>query len=199
MSKEKDDSNARKGSGVGGFWTLTFVALMAVGVAMLFTQRQKEIHLKEERMRNVLRSLIKQEKETSVTASNEDGGHQRGPKVAVGYGACRDLFVEAGQLLQRVGLSPPEEVGHFDQIGDGEQLRKMFAYFFKHGAAAEYEFFLTFRIMFASPTDRAPVPGFHGGRKNLIARNCDQSRSRIVSIKKFKSATLWMVFCWVSI
>ncbi|KAK9512538.1 hypothetical protein O3M35_000939 [Rhynocoris fuscipes] len=57
------------------------------------------------------------------------------PKVAVGYGACVDLYVNGNDLIpysDDIGL--PQ---HFDQINSLEELRKSFAYYFKNGAAAE--------------------------------------------------------------
>ncbi len=59
----------------------------------------------------------------------------RRPRVAVGYGACRDLFVRAEDIFGQERV--PEEPRHFAQIDNREQLNQMFAYFFQHGAAAE--------------------------------------------------------------
>ncbi|CAG9583033.1 unnamed protein product [Danaus chrysippus] len=57
------------------------------------------------------------------------------PKVALGYGACHDLFVNATSLLNAKDLSG--EPGHFSEITNKETFLKSFTYFFKHGAAAE--------------------------------------------------------------
>ncbi|CAG9788396.1 unnamed protein product [Diatraea saccharalis] len=57
------------------------------------------------------------------------------PKVALGYGACHDLFVNATQLLNFNELKGTPE--HFNEISNKEEFLKSFAYFFKHGAAAE--------------------------------------------------------------
>lgn len=57
------------------------------------------------------------------------------PKVAIGYGACTDVFVEAKYLL-----SYSDDMGqpkHFDEIKTEAELLKSFAYYFRHGAAAE--------------------------------------------------------------
>lgn len=57
------------------------------------------------------------------------------PRVAVGYGACHDVFVSATDLLKNNILKGTPE--HFDEIKNDIQLFKSFAYYFKHGAAAE--------------------------------------------------------------
>jgi ADP-dependent glucokinase len=59
----------------------------------------------------------------------------RQPKVALGYGACHDLFVNATLLLDFNDLKGNPE--HFNEISNKEEFLKSFTYFFKHGAAAE--------------------------------------------------------------
>ncbi|XP_076757743.1 ADP-dependent glucokinase [Xylocopa sonorina] len=57
------------------------------------------------------------------------------PKVAIGYGVCTDVYVNANDLLDY-----SEEIGrpqHFDEINTELELLKSFAYYFRHGAAAE--------------------------------------------------------------
>lgn len=57
------------------------------------------------------------------------------PRVALGYGACHDLFVNATALFSETGtLDAP---AHFNEISNKEELLRSFAYYFKHGAAAE--------------------------------------------------------------
>lgn len=57
------------------------------------------------------------------------------PRVALGYGACHDLFVNATALLDHRMLAG--EPRHFNEISSKDEFLKSFAYFFKHGAAAE--------------------------------------------------------------
>ncbi|XP_014206884.1 ADP-dependent glucokinase [Copidosoma floridanum] len=57
------------------------------------------------------------------------------PKVAVGYGICTDVYVKAESLLEYTDeMGQPQ---HFDEITTKEELLKSFAYYFRHGAAAE--------------------------------------------------------------
>lgn len=76
------------------------------------------------RLRNVLQGLIEVENQFESET----------PKVAVGYGACNDLFVNGLEFLEYDGSITPE---HYDDINSVEELKKMFVYFFRHGAAAE--------------------------------------------------------------
>lgn len=57
------------------------------------------------------------------------------PRVALGYGACHDLFVNATSLLDHRMLSG--EPRHVNEILNKSEFLSSFAYFFKHGAAAE--------------------------------------------------------------
>ncbi|OAD62563.1 ADP-dependent glucokinase [Eufriesea mexicana] len=57
------------------------------------------------------------------------------PTVAIGYGMCTDVYVNAKELLNY-----SEQVGrpqHFNEINTELELLKSFAYYFRHGAAAE--------------------------------------------------------------
>jgi ADP-dependent glucokinase len=56
-------------------------------------------------------------------------------RVAVGYGACIDIFVNAADLLGNE--PPPKTPSHASQINTKKDLLETFAYFFSHGAAAE--------------------------------------------------------------
>ena len=57
------------------------------------------------------------------------------PKVAIGYGICTDVFVNAKDLLKHSpNVGNPQ---HFDEINTDLELLKSFAYYFQHGAAAE--------------------------------------------------------------
>lgn len=70
-----------------------------------------------------------------LESENKVGSGKLQPKVALGYGACHDLFVNATSLLDYKDLKGNPE--HFNEISSKEEFLKSFAYFFKHGAAAE--------------------------------------------------------------
>ena len=70
--------------------------------------------------------MLKQEKKADVSPN---------VRVAVGYGACVDIFVNAADLLG--AEQPPKTPSHASQISTKKDLLETFAYFFSHGAAAE--------------------------------------------------------------
>ncbi len=105
-------------------------ALLALGMALLavFYKRNLDEDILRSRMSAVLDSLLTQETQISETLLPR-------PRVAIGYGSCTDVFVNAADLLEDVAV--PEKPRHYNHIGDRTQLYEMFAYFFQHGAAAE--------------------------------------------------------------
>ena len=78
------------------------------------------------RLDTVLNSLLIQEKSVQVSAP---------VKIAVGYGACKDIFVDAKHVL--ADKLPQKSPQNYNEITNFEELLQMFAYFFSHGAAAE--------------------------------------------------------------
>lgn len=70
-----------------------------------------------------------------LESENKVAAGTRQPRVALGYGACHDLFVNATSLLNYKDLTGAPE--HFNEISSNEEFLKSFTYFFKHGAAAE--------------------------------------------------------------
>lgn len=102
----------------------TFISVLFVVIA-LFYRRQVDDVLKD-RLNSILEGLVKVEKQCSVDTR---------PKVAVGYGACNDLFINGKELLKYDAVAESPE--HFNEISSTEELLKTYAYFFRHGAAAE--------------------------------------------------------------
>lgn len=141
-----------------GLSVLTAVAVALLAVVLY--RRDAADDAVRARMAAVLDSLLDQETEIRVP---------RRPRVAVGYGACRDLFVDARSILG--GVRAPDEPAHYNQIDDEDQLARMFAYFFRHGAAAER--FVTDDGVFDRLVDRAAAVPDHryaiGGNAPVMA------------------------------
>jgi len=57
------------------------------------------------------------------------------PRIAVGYGACKDLFVTGAHMVGNATF--PLKPENFLGVGDMEELLRMYGFFFKAGAAAE--------------------------------------------------------------
>lgn len=107
------------------------VSLVAVLISFYFNNVNDFIGngLNFRRQSSVLNGLLELEKNNFVATGAER------PRVAVGYGACHDIFVNAKDLLKDDILKGSPK--HFDEIRNNEQFFKSFAYYFKHGAAAE--------------------------------------------------------------
>jgi ADP-dependent glucokinase len=108
-------------------------AVFAAIVAVFYRSNSNfdDVHLNK-RLESVLTSLIKQEKTVKIPAGVSEA---KGPRIAVGYGACNDLFVDVREMFGHEDA--PDVPGHYNEIENEEQLKNMLAYFFQHGAAAE--------------------------------------------------------------
>lgn len=58
-------------------------------------------------------------------------------RVAVGFGSCVDVIASAADVLRTLNASVPDDPQHFNTVHDQEEFERIFAYFFRHGAAAE--------------------------------------------------------------
>ncbi|XP_071440863.1 ADP-dependent glucokinase [Hetaerina americana] len=100
------------------------ISLIVIVIAVIY-YRNNEVS-SNDRLSDVLVGLINLEKEYPLLLK---------PKVAIGYGACKDLFVNGKDLLILDNLANEPE--HFSDIDNTDELLKTYAYFFRHGAAAE--------------------------------------------------------------
>ena len=111
---------------------MEYTRLLGSGVASLFIALA--IYYYREGSENdpvlsVLAGLLRAEK--SIPANSDSR------RVAIGFGACMDVFTEALPLLNALNLTPPEEPYHYNVVDSGKHLAEILAYFFKYGAAAE--------------------------------------------------------------
>ncbi|GBP50326.1 ADP-dependent glucokinase [Eumeta japonica] len=83
----------------------------------------------DDRLSPVRDNLLNLETQNIVAYGNKQ------PRVALGYGACHDLFVKATALLNHTEMNGDPR--HFNDISTKDELLRSFAYYFKHGAAAE--------------------------------------------------------------
>ncbi|XP_015587961.1 ADP-dependent glucokinase [Cephus cinctus] len=107
-----------------GFKYGTLLTVLVVLVGIYYRNSENPL---QKRLAAVLEGLQK------VESSNHENSIK--PKVAVGYGICTDVFIDAKHLLRYSSkVGKPE---HFDEIRTDTELLKSFAYYFRHGAAAE--------------------------------------------------------------
>ncbi|XP_049795928.1 ADP-dependent glucokinase isoform X2 [Schistocerca nitens] len=102
----------------------SFISLLVL-LYSLYVRREAGDEL-QTRLNSVLEGLVKAEKQFSLNQH---------PKVALGYGACQDVFVDARLLLTYDSIAEKPE--HFSDIRSRDELLRSYAYFFRHGAAAE--------------------------------------------------------------
>lgn len=77
------------------------------------------------RLEETLNGLLRAEQKAVVNPNT---------RVAIGFGACQDVIVQSRQVLSDPA---PEDPEHFFTIASREELLRVFAYFYRHGAAAE--------------------------------------------------------------
>lgn len=99
---------------------------VCVLVAAYFYQRHADEVL-QERLRDVLSGLLRAEKKVPVVSG----------RVAVGFGACEDIFTNGLALLNALNLTSPPKAVHQNLVNTPEELAELFAFFFQSGAAAE--------------------------------------------------------------
>lgn len=107
-----------------GLTCTTFLTTIIIIIVAIY-YRQNEDDLRP-RLLAVLQGLEKLENKHEIKVR---------PKVAIGYGACADVYINAQNLLHYSALNGQPQ--HFDEINNYEELLKSFAYYFRHGAAAE--------------------------------------------------------------
>ncbi|KAJ8683852.1 hypothetical protein QAD02_019644 [Eretmocerus hayati] len=101
----------------------TIFTILAVLLALYYRNSNDEL---QKKLHAVLKGLENLESRYKVSPR---------PRVAIGYGICTDVYIEAGNLLEySEHLGQPQ---HYDEISNKEELLKSFAYYFRHGAAAE--------------------------------------------------------------
>ena len=110
--------------------TGTFVSFLVILAAYLIVYRRQtnDDDVLRNRLDSVLSGLLRAERQVQLG---------RDPKVAVGFGACLDVIGDAVSVLDKLGAMSPHLPEHFDELESLEDLEKVFAYFFRHGAAAE--------------------------------------------------------------
>lgn len=105
---------------------LATVFLISLAVLIVsYAYNKYKLQNTTNKLEETLSSLLRVENSARVSP---------GIKIALGFGSCQDIIVQSNQvILDR----PPEIPEHFYSINTKEELLKVFAYFYRHGAAAE--------------------------------------------------------------
>ncbi|XP_016966509.1 ADP-dependent glucokinase [Drosophila biarmipes] len=97
------------------------------------------------------------------------------PKVAIGYGACTDLQINATEFLERYYSRriPAATTGSREIVNNEDELLQSFAYYFQNGAAAERVMANTtlFKqlVSYAKVMDKNRIQWYMGGNAPLMA------------------------------
>ena len=101
-----------------------FISLIVLVIGLVVIWRRPENDAEVLRLETVISSLLKYEQNHVDRTS---------PKITVGYGACKDLFVT--RMMDGVGF--PQTVDNYLGVRSQEEMISMLGYFFQAGAAAE--------------------------------------------------------------
>ncbi|XP_065182827.1 ADP-dependent glucokinase-like [Sycon ciliatum] len=155
----------------------TFISV-AIAVVMYFYSRQSTNELSLQLVRN---GLLEEEAKASV----ED------KRVAVGFGGCRDVFVDAVDLFDKIGSKPPSSTRHYSNVGNQAEVDQLFAYFFQHGAAAERYVWdrKLFRNLVSSSEDMKDVRSVIGGNAPVMANRFAREGASVLLGSTFKRST----------
>lgn len=101
-------------------------SVLIVVFAIIYKKRSDGIVQKK--LGRVLGGLLRAEKKVGV---------DRKTKIALGFGGCEDIFVNAQDLLSELNYDVPDEHVYAQDIKSASDFVKTFTYFFGEGAAAE--------------------------------------------------------------
>ncbi|KAK3580766.1 hypothetical protein CHS0354_023055 [Potamilus streckersoni] len=106
------------------------LSLLSIIIALIaFLYKKHTDDRLRQKLDHVLSGLLQAEKKATPTVPQI--------KIAIGFGGCLDYVLDALEFAKKFNLTAPDEPEHYDSVESKEQLSKLFAYFFRYGAAAE--------------------------------------------------------------
>jgi len=115
------------------------------------------------------------------------------PKIAIGFGACKDLFVTRAHMMKNVSF--PETTNNYLGVGDEEEFVSMLGYFFKAGAAAErfvHNSDLWSRLLETAGTDPEHRWGLGGNAPVMAARFAREGADVLLGAKLSPGLADWI-------
>ncbi|KAJ8309330.1 hypothetical protein KUTeg_014204 [Tegillarca granosa] len=159
------------------FTKLTAGSVLSISVVILAYLYYKDDPDIDNRLDQVLSGLLRAEKKLAIAK----------PRIALGFGGCEDLVVNALNLFNKMGIEPPENPKHFDSVHSEEELAQLLAYFFQHGAAAER--YVSNDTLFSALTKMADTlpekKYFLGGNAPVMARRLANEGAEVLLGAKF--------------
>lgn len=158
-----------------------FFAVTVIFVAYMY--KRKIDNDSKDKLDQVLTGLLRAERKVGVDSTT---------KIALGFGGCEDIFVDAIPFLERMKYDVPDKPEHLHDIANDTDVTKMFAYFFRHGAAAER--YVKNATLFSSLTKvAAKTPGARfalGGNAPAMARRLAMEGANILLASRFTKKTM---------
>ena len=161
---------------------------VALAAALLFILLRKESGGPENELTRKLDTVI-----SSLLKYEANHGEVSQPRVAVGYGACKDLFVTGAHMFANLSLT--DHPAHFPSISTEAELLQMYAYFFQAGAAAER--FISDPSLFSSLVDRGLTDttyrwGLGGNAPVMAARFAKEGAKVLLGAKLSPGLAEWI-------
>jgi len=113
---------------MAAFSTKSLVILSVIILICAIIYKKRNDDMLKGKMEQVLRGLLRAEKKVGV---------DRNTRIALGFGGCEDIFVDAHGVLESMNLEVPADPVHVKDIVTQEDFMNIFTFFFKNGAAAE--------------------------------------------------------------
>ncbi|CAG0916221.1 unnamed protein product [Notodromas monacha] len=109
-------------------WGSVISVMVAVGYYWWSSHDPAPGNSQGEALKKILQSLLKIEEKNPLDHT---------PRVAVGYGGCLDVVVDASDVFNFTDRDPVWLPKHHGSIQSWKELEEVFLYFFQHGAAGE--------------------------------------------------------------
>ena len=161
---------------------LISLIVLVIGLVVIWRRPVNDEEL--QRLETVISSLLKFEK------NHVDG---TSPKIAVGFGACKDLFVTRSHMMEGVGF--PETVDNYLGVGNQEEMISMLGYFFQAGAAAErfvHDEVHWSQLLEAGEADPGARWGLGGNAPVMAARFVKEGAKVLLGAKLSPGLTEWI-------
>jgi len=104
------------------------IILSIIILLCAFLYKKREDDAVTDKIGQILRGLLRAEKKVAVGKNT---------RIAVGFGGCEDIFVNAQAVYEKLNFTAPDNPEHVNEIRSVSDLMKIFTYFFQQGAAAE--------------------------------------------------------------
>ncbi|GFU20327.1 ADP-dependent glucokinase [Nephila pilipes] len=146
----------------------TVISIAIIVLAYMFNKYKLDYN--SNILQETLNGLLREENSAKVSLET---------KIAIGFGSCQDIVVQSNQVIFD---RPPNYPEHFFSITNKEEFLKVFAYFYRHGAAAErFVSNSTFFAELVHLAEKAPSARYIiGGNAPVMAKRFAKEGCRVL-------------------